>query len=490
MIYKRVIFFFCIFSIIPFSAFAQGVANTDFKNESLLAPVFEKLYQLDKSKASKKVNIVHVGDSHVQADIFTNVIRQLLQAKFGNGGYGFTFPYSLAKTNGTNYVKYTSDAVWSSRRNIYPVTDVLVGLSGIGLYTESTNFEININVNPLYTFNKVKLLYPTQESLFKVNVSNADYYNIKASEVNVASAPITTISPVEPPKTDSNKTFNVVHKVESRETLYRIALNYGISVKDLKDANNLDSNSIRVGMDLNIPTKGQLKAQVVVPQVAKEKPKQDPQKNIPILSKDKMYESEFVLPTSSNELVILPNKRTSQYDLSGVVLENDKSGVIYHTIGVNGAKVSDYNKYPMFFDQLPSLSADLLVVSLGTNEAFGKWTTPYYISQIQIFIDKVRKNNPNMIILLMTPPPSLFRKSQPNTFVEGYSEALKELKGCVVWDLLNKLGGANAPLDDKFSPFMAKDKVHYTREGYQRQGELFATDFLTAYDKFVKSRTN
>lgn len=491
MVYKKAILFlfmFCTISISIFAKEAADVVNSDFKNVKLLAPVFEKLYQLEKNKINK-VNIVHIGDSHVQADMFTNVIRQILQAKFGNGGYGFTFPYSLAKTNGTSYIKYTSNTLWDSRRNIYPVTDICVGLSGIGLYTNSSDFEVNIDANPLYTFNKIKLLYPTKGSSFKISLPNTDYQSVVTNTNEVISTPPPS---VVSDKSQSKKANYITHTVESKETLYRISQNYNVPIEKLKEINNLSSNNIRVGMDLKIPAKDQPEPKAVTavaPKVVKEEPKKEMPTNT-ILSKEKAYEAEFILPVASNQITILPGKKESEYNLSGIILENDKPGVIYHSIGVNGTKVSDYNKYPMFFDQFPSLSTDLLVISLGTNEAFNKWTTPYYISQIQLFIDKVRKNNPKMVILLMTPPPSLFKRKTVNTFVEGYGEALKQLKDCVIWDLLSKLGGANAPLEKEFAPLMAKDKVHYTREGYEKQGELFAADFLAAYDNYVKSRTN
>lgn len=467
-----------------YSKDSKDIVSSDFKNVKLLEPLFDKLYQLEKNQKGK-VNIVHIGDSHVQADMFTNVIRQILQTKFGNGGYGFSFPYSLAKTNGTSYIKYTSNTLWESRRNIYPVTDVSVGLSGIGLYSNSPDFEINIDVNPLYTFNKIKLLYPTKTSCFKVVLPNSDYKTV--SEEVVAKPQI------ESKKVESSKVNYTLHRVESKETLYRISQYYGISVDKLKEINNLGSNTIRVGMDLKIPNKQEVIESepkvAIVPKIVKEEEKSDNEPRI-ILSKEKPYESEFILPMASNQVTILPCNKQSEYNLSGVVVENDRPGVIYHTIGVNGTKVSDYNKYPLFFEQLPSLGADLIVISLGTNEAFNKWTTPYYVSQMQEFIDKIKKNNPKSIILLMTPPPSLFKRRTPNTFVEGYGEAMKGLKGCVVWDLLNKLGGVQAPLNKDFAPLMAKDKVHYTREGYEKQGVLFTTDFLIAYDNYVKSRTN
>ncbi len=485
MIYKKIILFLFVFCTVSSGVYAKD--NSDFKNVKLLAPIFEKLYQLDKSKTNK-VNIVHIGDSHVQADMFTNVIRQILQAQFGNGGYGFTFPYSLAKTNGSSYIKYNSDVSWDSRRNIYPITDVCIGLSGIGLYTNSSDFEINVEANPLYTFNKIKLLYPTKGSSFKIGIPNTKYESAVIGSAEVVSTP--SSQPSEPHKT-GGKTNYTIHKVKRKETLYRISQTYNVPIEKLRDINKLKANKIKVGMDLKIPSKELPEPKVAAPKIIKEEPKKEIQSSLnTIVSREQAYESEFVLPVSSNQVTILPGKNESEYNLSGIILENDKPGVIYHSIGVNGTKVSDYNKYPMFFDQFPSLSADLLIISLGTNESFGKWTTPYYISQMQMFIDKIRINNPKMVVLVMTPPPSLFKRKIVNAFVEGYAEALKQLKDCVVWDLLGELGGATAPLDKDFATLMARDKVHYTREGYEKQGELFATDFLAAYDNYVKSRTN
>ena len=68
----------------------------------------------------------------------------------------------------------------------------------------------------------------------------------------------------------------------------------------------------------------------------------------------------------------MPNEEAPLYALNGVVLESNNPGIIYHNIGVNGAKYSDYNKYPLFFDQLKALQPDLIIVSLGTNESYGK----------------------------------------------------------------------------------------------------------------------
>ncbi len=78
--------------------------GNDIQNPNALLGFYEKMFQLEKSK-SGKINIVHIGDSHIQADLFTAKIRSQFQKVYGNAGFGFTFPYSVAKTNNSAPLK-------------------------------------------------------------------------------------------------------------------------------------------------------------------------------------------------------------------------------------------------------------------------------------------------------------------------------------------------------------------------------------------------
>ena len=48
-----------------------------------------------------QIKIVHIGGSHIQADIYTHRIRQELQSFYPGvlGSRGFFFPYTIAQTN-------------------------------------------------------------------------------------------------------------------------------------------------------------------------------------------------------------------------------------------------------------------------------------------------------------------------------------------------------------------------------------------------------
>jgi LysM repeat protein len=69
------------------------VNSIQIGNKVLLKPFLNKLQNTSK----KKVNILHIGDIHVQQNIQTQHSRSLFQNTFGNGGYGTFFPYSTAR---------------------------------------------------------------------------------------------------------------------------------------------------------------------------------------------------------------------------------------------------------------------------------------------------------------------------------------------------------------------------------------------------------
>lgn len=455
----------------------QKLEDAYFINTDQLVPLFEKLYDLQVND-DRKINIVHIGDSHVQADLLTNVIRQGLQTRFGNAGYGFSFPYSLAKTNGSGQIKYSSEDKWDNQRNIYPVTDVSVGLSGIGLYTTDPSFCVKVETNSLYQFDKITVITssktPSLDISFDNNTPLSEKEKIgegKQSQINV--------------KKDKKS-----HVVRKGETLYGLATKNKTTVEQIKKDNNLTSNVLKIGMTLFITDTSTSNNKESVKKVEKNKntelfdKKDSDNKNV--INGEYYVKAQDSVVT--NTAYIKAAKMKERYNICGIILENDKPGIIYHSIGVNGAKISDYNKYPLFFKQLPIVNPDLIIISLGTNESFGNWSTPYFLDQLNQLVKNIKKMNPSAIVLVTTPPPSLFKKRNSNLFIEEYRKVATKSKDFVVWDLLNKVGGIEAPKSKEFSDIMARDKVHYTREGYEMQAQMFVSDFLNAYDSYIKNR--
>lgn len=430
------------------------VGNNTITNTSALKLFFEKLYYLDTQKAGK-VNIVHIGDSHIQADLFTGVIRKALQERFGNGGCGFTFPHNLAKTNGGHYIRYNSNVSWESRRNIYEPNGTVVGLSGIGLFTEK-NFAVEVSVrDSSYLFNTIKIITPGNKPTFDVATSSK----------------IIVLESTVPKK--------ITHRIKNGEVLGSIADKYGVGISAIKKLNDLKSDNIRAGKTLRIPTNEMQQKQVKRSEF------------IPLSLAADAFSNYYHSEKPLSKIYLLPGKKADSYNLNGLVLEKDDAGIIYHSIGVNGAKASDYNKYPLFFEQLPALKPDLIIISLGTNESFDKMTNDEYLQQLNLFLANIKEKNPDVAILMMTPPPSLFKRRYPNTFAAGYAKQIlmqETEKNYASWDLYSEMGGLFSVNRNAAKGLLSADKVHYSKAGYEKQGAMFSESFLQAYDNFKTNR--
>ena len=55
----------------------------------------------------------------------------------------------------------------------------------------------------------------------------------------------------------------------------------------------------------------------------------------------------------------------------GFSLENGRSGVLYHSFGINGNTYAAINRNPQIVRQASGLCPDLVIVSLGTNDSYG-----------------------------------------------------------------------------------------------------------------------
>jgi lysophospholipase L1-like esterase len=95
------------------------------ENAAALVPFFEMLARAEKVQLEHPLRILHYGDSHTAADEWTGTIRSTLQARFGDGGGG----YSYAGRPWNSYRRV--DLRGGGTRGWY--SDGLVGRAGDGL---------------------------------------------------------------------------------------------------------------------------------------------------------------------------------------------------------------------------------------------------------------------------------------------------------------------------------------------------------------------
>ncbi|MDR3142380.1 MAG: GDSL-type esterase/lipase family protein [Tannerellaceae bacterium] len=166
----------------------------------------------------------------------------------------------------------------------------------------------------------------------------------------------------------------------------------------------------------------------------------------------------------------------------GFSLTNGASGILYHSIGVNGAMFVNYTN-DSYVKKLALLNPSLLIVSLGTNETFGRrFSTVELSEQVTAFVSLARKYMPKAAILLTTPPECYKRVwvNKKRTYIrnENTERAAKAIttvageEGIAYWDMFATTGGKGSSKDWFNGKWMGRDRIHFSKDGYTEQGTL------------------
>ena len=182
----------------------------------------------------------------------------------------------------------------------------------------------------------------------------------------------------------------------------------------------------------------------------------------------------------------------------GFNLTNGKPGVLCHSVGVNGAMYSSYTDEG-YVEKLALLNPSLLIVSLGTNETFGRrFNSAAFALQITTFLSLVKKHMPDAAILLTTPP-ECYKKvyvKKKRTYVrnENTERAAKTIvdvarrEGVACWDLFTATGGKSSCTKWHKAGLMGRDRVHFTKEGYMEQGTLLYRAMMQTYNRYTAEK--
>jgi len=201
------------------------------------------------------------------------------------------------------------------------------------------------------------------------------------------------------------------------------------------------------------------------------------------------------LPVTTNDIFLKAQRNDSSESyaiLYGMNLENDSTGVLYHAIGVNGAEAFQYVQAKYFAEQTAVLKPEVIIISLGTNEAqrrpFDKILTE---ARLDSLVKQLQQFNPGVPVVLTTPPDSYYRRKYYNTAVSAYHVMAVEYakkNNFAVWDLFSATGGYKSAYQWKKYGLMRRDGVHFSRAGYELQGNLFYEAIIKGYNKYVEHR--
>lgn len=205
--------------------------------------------------------------------------------------------------------------------------------------------------------------------------------------------------------------------------------------------------------------------------------------------------SSFQLSTYEDTLVLKIIKTDSlqnYFRLYGIKFETDDPGFVYNAMGVNGSDVPAYNRCTLLEKQLPVVKPDLVIFSVGINDANTKYFKPQnYKDDYRIFIQRIKRQYPDAVILFTTNNDCYYRRRYPNKNGLEVRTAMQEMSkeyNAAVWDMFGVMGGLNSIATWQREGLAKTDKIHFTREGYRLVADLMFSALVKEYEKHLKAK--
>ncbi|RAJ10648.1 lysophospholipase L1-like esterase [Chitinophaga skermanii] len=212
-------------------------------------------------------------------------------------------------------------------------------------------------------------------------------------------------------------------------------------------------------------------------------------------------QTTFSYPVSQDRLNLnFANTGVGQFRFYGASIKSGRNGILYNTVGINGAQFLHYNANKnSLIEQLICFQPQLIIYSLGTNEAYGFTSGEAVRAEIENVVSVAKQYAPNAKLLFTTPPygmrirrTSSVRKkvgkkyktvktvsSIPNpNVVKVQQEIVKYCRenGYALWDFYHIMRG-----DKRFNTGWGADHIHFNVAGYNLQGQLLYEAIRKAY---------
>ncbi|MCC8154164.1 MAG: GDSL-type esterase/lipase family protein [Tannerellaceae bacterium] len=166
----------------------------------------------------------------------------------------------------------------------------------------------------------------------------------------------------------------------------------------------------------------------------------------------------------------------------GFEMRNGEPGILYHSIGINGAMFVNYSD-EKYLRQLILLKPDILIVSLGTNETFGRrFNEEEFTGQVRDFVQLVKHYLPDTPVLLTTPAECYksvvvnkkknYNRNQQTVIAARSIIKVAKENGLAYRDLFTATGGINSCENWYKGKWMGADRIHFNQQGYEEQGIL------------------
>ena len=464
--------------------FPQGSASFE--------PFFKKLDTLVFENRGK-VRILHIGGSHLQADVISGRIREHLVKEYpgASAGRGFVFPYSAARTNTpASYASYYK-GIWDKNKNVQHEITKPLGLLGIAISTRDPRAEITLlldkyNTEPIWGETSFRVFgYSDSNDVEPVlRIDSMDVFGTfdasSQSYVFTSPRPIDTIQ-IAFRWADTTKQAEVAAFIT--DSLYKDSVARADSLARVADSLRMDSLGIT-------PPAAQQMAQAVAADSMFQGDCED------VLDTNCLNRDEDMQAALDSVAADTVPPRP-HFTLTGILAENNAPGITYTNVGINGAKVSNYfeETCPLFEKEMSYYIPDLVIFAIGINDANVEvFNDKVFREDYDMLIKRIRKVSPKTAFIFETNNDS-YRKVRKKKYVQHpngevarkafFMLADKHKAG--VWDKFSIMGGLGSMAKWEKADLAKKDKVHFKTAGYQLLGDMFYKALMQAYFDHIAS---
>ena len=455
--------------------FPQG--NASFE------PFFKKLDTLVFENRGK-VRILHIGGSHLQADVISGRIREHLIKEYpgASAGRGFVFPYSAARTNTPASYASSYKGIWDKNKNVQREITKPLGLLGIAVSTSDPRAEITLlldkyNSEPIWGETSFRVFGFSDSNNVEpvLRIDSMDVYGTldtaSQSYLFTSPRPIDTIQ-IAFRWTDSTKQAEVAAFIT--DSLFKDSVARADSLARVADSLRLDS----LGLLPSASSGAQAAADSMFQGDCED-----------VLDTNCLNRDEDQGAMKVGAVDTVPPR--PRFTLTGILAENNAPGITYTNVGINGAKVSNYFEEicPYFEKEMSYYKPDLVIFAIGINDANVEvFNDRVFREDYDMLIKRIRKVSPKTAFIFETNNDS-YRKIRKRKYVQHpngevarkafFMLADKHKAG--VWDKFSIMGGLGSMAKWEKADLAKKDKVHFKTAGYQLLGDMFYKALMQAY---------
>ena len=493
-------------------------------------PFFQKMDSLVFENKGQ-VRIMHIGGSHIQADVVSGRIRERLVKEYpgSSAGRGFVFPYSAARTNTPSSYGSQYKGVWDMSKNVLREVKKPLGLLGIAVSTSDPRAEFTLlldkyNSTPIYEETKFRLFgYSDSNNVVPVLVVDSVdikgvYDSLTQSFVFKSPRPIDTLNFAFRWADTALQAKVTQYLIDSlvQDSIYRASLDTlnADSTADstakknaLPPAQEASADSMFQGdcdiMDTTCLEKEEPKNDLLAAcRVFLDSTKQNSDTTAALDSTKQALDSTVVADTLQkaicDSLIALSETLSivrPRFTMTGVISESDYPGIVYTNVGINGARIAHYFEEvcPLFEKELAFLKPDLVIFAIGINDAnVEKFDDKTFRNNYDILIERIRRVNPNVAFIFETNN-DMYRKVRKRRYVQHpvgeqarkafFQLAEKHKAG--VWDKFSLMGGLGSMAKWEKASLAKKDKIHFNMAGYHLLGDMFYKALIDAYQEHI-----